>query len=57
MYFRVYVVTMVNLLLQEEVQQLMKAARDGDVTTLLTLIQDKKIHVDTRGLKDYPWVS
>ena len=32
----------------------MKAAEDGDVTRLLTLIQEKKIHVDIRGLT---WVS
>ena len=32
----------------------MKAAKDGDVTRLLTLIQEKKIHVDTHGLA---WVS
>ena len=35
----------------------MKAARDGDVPILLTLIQKKKIHVDTRGPMDIPWVS
>ena len=35
----------------------MKAAKDGDVTTLLILVQDKKIHVDTRGPNDYVWVS
>ena len=35
----------------------MKSAEDGDVSTLLTLIEDKKIHVDTRGPRGYPWVS
>ena len=54
LYFIVYVVTM---LLQGEVEQLMTAARDGDVPTLLTLIQDKKIHVDTCGPNDLKWVS
>ena len=34
----------------------MEAARDGDVPTLVTLIQDKKIHVDTRGHRIL-WVS
>ena len=34
----------------------MKAAEDGDVTTLTTLIQDNKIRVDTRS-NDPPWVS
>ena len=35
----------------------MRAARDGDVTTLTTLIQDNKISVDTHGPKGHPWVS
>ena len=35
----------------------MKAARDGDITTLVTLVQDKKINVDTPGPWDAPWVS
>ena len=35
----------------------MKAAEDGDVTRLLTLIQEKKIHVDTPGPNDLKWVS
>ena len=35
----------------------MKAAEDGDVIRLLTLIQDKKIHVDTRGPNNIEWVS
>ena len=34
----------------------MRAAKDGDVTTLITLIQDNKIRVDTRGPKGDPWV-
>ena len=55
LYFTIYVVTMVHLLLQEEVEQLMKAAEDGDIPTLVILIQDKKIHVDTRG--PWEWVS
>ena len=35
----------------------MRAAEDGDVTTLTTLIQDNKIRVDTRGPNGRPWVS
>ena len=35
----------------------MKAAKDGDVTTLTALIQDNKMRVDTRGPNIYPWVS
>ena len=35
----------------------MKAAEDGDVTTLITLIQDNKIRVDTCGPNGPPWVS
>lgn len=35
----------------------MNAARDGDVATLVTLIQDKKIDVDFRGPNGPPWVS
>ena len=34
----------------------MKAAKDGDVTRLLTLIQEKKIHVDTHH-GPIEWVS
>ena len=35
----------------------MRAAKDGDVTTLTTLIQDNKIRVDTHGPNGSPWVS
>ena len=35
----------------------MKAAEDGDVTTLVALVEDKKMHIDTRGPEDDPWVS
>ena len=35
----------------------MKAAKDGDVTTLQHLIQDNKMDIDTRGPDDYEWVS
>ena len=35
----------------------MKAAADGDITTLQYLIQDNRIDVNTYGPKDYPWVS
>ena len=35
----------------------MKAAEDGDVTTLVALVEEKKLHIDTRGPEDYPWVS
>ena len=35
----------------------MKAATDGDISTLVTIIQDKKIHVDTHGPGGPPWVS
>ena len=35
----------------------MKAAKDGDVTTLVALVEDKKMHIDTRGPDDYVWVS
>ena len=34
----------------------MKAAENGDITTLRYLIQDNGIDVDTRGT-NYPWVS
>jgi len=37
------------------VEQLMKAAKDGDLTTLQYLINDKKIDVNTRG-PNYRWV-
>ena len=35
----------------------MKAAENGDIATLRYLIQDNGIDVDTRGPRDYPWVS
>ena len=35
----------------------MKAAEDGNVTTLQYLIKEKKVDVNTRGPDDYPWVS
>ena len=35
----------------------MEAARDGDVSTLLTLTQEQKIYVDTRGPNNIEWVS
>ena len=34
----------------------MKAAKDGDITTLKELIQEKKIDVNTHG-PWIPWVS
>ena len=38
-------------------KQLMKAARDGDVTTLKYLIEEKQIDVNTCGPYGHPWVS
>ena len=35
----------------------MKAAKDGDVTTLKRLIEEEEMDFDIRGPKDYPWVS
>ena len=35
----------------------MKAAEDGNVSTMVSLIQDKKIDVNTHGPDDDPWVS
>ena len=35
----------------------MKAAEDGDVTTLVALVEDKKMHIDTRHPKYHQWVS
>ena len=45
------------MLLQEEVEQLMKAAKDGDVATLQHLIEEDKIDVNTQGPYDLTWVS
>ena len=45
------------LLLQEEVEQLMRAAKDGDITTLTHLIKKREIDVNTRGPDDLIWVS
>ena len=38
-------------------KQLMKAAKDGDVATLVVLIQDRKISIHTCGPEGRPWVS
>ena len=35
----------------------MKAARDGDITTLKYLIKDQRIDINIRGPRDFPWVS
>ena len=35
----------------------MKAAKEGDITTLEYLIKDKRIDFNTRGTREYPWVS
>ena len=35
----------------------MKAAKDGDVTTLVALVEDKHMLIDTRGPEGSPWVS
>ena len=45
------------LLLQNEVEQLMRAAKDGDIAKMTDLIKERKIDVNTRGPRDYPWVS
>jgi len=42
-------------LLQEEVLQLLTAARDGDVATVQQLIT--KLDVNVRGPYEDPWVS
>ena len=35
----------------------MKAAEDGNITTLESLIHNKEIDINTRGPKNYTWVS
>lgn len=45
------------VILQEELERLMKAAESGDIPTLQDLIQNKRIDVNTRGPSDFPWVS
>ena len=35
----------------------MIAARDGDVSTMVSLMQDKKIDINTRGPNNSTWVS
>ena len=35
----------------------MQASKDGNITTLVHLINERRIDVNTRGPRDYPWVS
>ena len=47
-------IKLIMFLLQEELDQLLKAAVDGNVSDLHYLIQVKKYSVDTRGPNDDP---
>ena len=38
-------------------EQLMKAAEDGNINTLKYLIEENQIDVDTHGPDDLQWVS
>ena len=59
MYVHIYVqcVSLIKLFyvmfLQEELERLLKAAEDGDVSDLHYLIDTKKYNVDTCGPSDY----
>ena len=63
MYVHIYVqcVSLIKLFyamfLQEELERLLKAAEDGNVSDLHYLIDTKKYNVDTRGPSDYYPVS
>ena len=50
-------IKLIMFLLQEELDQLLKAAVDGNVSDLHYLIQVKKYSVDTRGPSDNDYVS
>ena len=43
--------------LQEELDRLLKAAKDGNISDLHYLLEDKKWDVNTRGPNDRTWVS
>ena len=43
--------------LQEELDRLLKAAEDGNISDLHYLLEDKKWDVNTRGCYWDPWVS
>jgi len=43
--------------LQKELERLLQAAKDGNISDLHYLLEDGGWDVNTRGPEDYPWVS
>ena len=53
----VILVTMVTCVMQDELDSLIKAAEEGNVSSLKYLIEEKKIDIETRAPRNPPYVS